>query len=540
MGNLKLFSCFTFFLSILLLLSYTTPGLAHTLSTKSRWIVDEHGQRVKIAGITWPAHMETMLAEGLDKDHLDVIVKRIVEMRFNTVRLTWPTYLMTNASYASVTVKQSFHRLGDKMNATLHNIKRLNQDMMDCALVDVFKKVLTCLKDNNLMVILDNHITVPGWCCNENDGNGFFGDKYFDPEVWLDGLTRMATLSKEFPNVVGMSLRNEPRGPKQNPSVWMKEMVRGAEAVHKANPNLLVIMSGLNSGTSFAHLQGGVPKLSFNGKLVFEVHRYSFTDGDKWAKTNHNEFCAKVTDDMTKDSLFLLEKGYPIIVGEFGQDQRGNNVNDNRFMTCFVAILAEHDLDWVVWGLAGSYYIRGGQPGFEEVLGMQSFDWRHVRNRTNLIRLQGLKEPFRGPGLPEKTYKMMYHPRTGWCMFKVWDCWGIGPCDVPRAAWIYKDKKFYSYNLFKDQCVQYVRENKPVQVLRDCNEWEPISATKMHWKTTAEGKEFCFDIDRQNTLMPVPCKCISGDVACDPTMQWIKVIDTSRVPQLVHCTQPGC
>ncbi len=58
---------------------------------------------------------------------------------------------------------------------------------------------------SNVMVILDNHISKPGWCCSNDDGDGFFGDQNFDPDLWINGLTKMATIFKGVPNVVGMS-----------------------------------------------------------------------------------------------------------------------------------------------------------------------------------------------------------------------------------------------------------------------------------------------------------------------------------------------
>lgn len=78
------------------------------------------------------------------------------------------------------------------------------------------------LGERDLMVILDNHVSKPGWCCRRDDGNGFFGDAHFDPNVWLDGLTEMATMFAGVANVVGMSLRNELRGPRQNAADWYK------------------------------------------------------------------------------------------------------------------------------------------------------------------------------------------------------------------------------------------------------------------------------------------------------------------------------
>ena len=64
---------------------------------------------------------------------------------------------------------------------------------------------------NNVMVILDNHISQPGWCCSAYDGNGFFGDIYFNPDLWIKGLTQMATLFKGVANVVGMSFEAKDR-----------------------------------------------------------------------------------------------------------------------------------------------------------------------------------------------------------------------------------------------------------------------------------------------------------------------------------------
>jgi hypothetical protein len=40
-----------------------------------------------------------------------------------------------------------------------------------------------------MMVLVDNHVSDPKWCCDSNGGNGVFGDQHFDPKEWLDGLS---------------------------------------------------------------------------------------------------------------------------------------------------------------------------------------------------------------------------------------------------------------------------------------------------------------------------------------------------------------
>ncbi|CAF2051067.1 unnamed protein product [Brassica rapa] len=69
--------------------------MAYPLSTSSRWIVDENGQRVKLACVNWPSHLQPVVVEGLSKQPVDAVAKKIVEMGFNCVRLTWPLDLMT-------------------------------------------------------------------------------------------------------------------------------------------------------------------------------------------------------------------------------------------------------------------------------------------------------------------------------------------------------------------------------------------------------------------------------------------------------------
>ena len=70
------------------------------------------------------------------------------------------------------------------------------------------------------MVILDNHKTVPGWCCSNDDPDAFFGDPKFDPDLWMLGLKKMATIFMDVNNVIGMSLRNELRGYNHTAKDW--------------------------------------------------------------------------------------------------------------------------------------------------------------------------------------------------------------------------------------------------------------------------------------------------------------------------------
>ena len=137
------FIFFTFFSLVSLLVIFPTvipqskPVMAQPLYTNSRWIVDEGGQRVKLACVNWVSHLEAMVTEGLSKQPVDAISKKIASMGFNCVRLTWPVFLVTNDSLASVTVRQSFQSLG--LSDTISGILANNPSIIDLPLIKAFQ-----------------------------------------------------------------------------------------------------------------------------------------------------------------------------------------------------------------------------------------------------------------------------------------------------------------------------------------------------------------------------------------------------------------
>lgn len=172
-------------------------------------------------------------------------------------------------------------------------------------------------------------------------------------------------------------------------------MQKGAEAVHSANPDVLVILSGLSYDKDLSFLKNKPLNLSFSGKVVYEVHWYGFSDGDAWQNGNSNKVCGNVVNNMMRLSGYLQQHS-PLFISEYGIDQRGTNVNDNRYISCFMGVAAELDLDWALWTLVGSYYLREGVVGFDETYGILNGDWSGARNSGTLRKISALQLPFKG------------------------------------------------------------------------------------------------------------------------------------------------
>ncbi|XP_020594647.1 uncharacterized protein LOC110034744, partial [Phalaenopsis equestris] len=173
-------------------------------------------------------------------------------------------------------------------------------------------------------------------------------------------------------------------------------MQRGAEAVHAANPNVLVILSGLSFDNDLSFLSNKQVQLSFPSKLVFELHWYAFSNGNAWQSGSPNQVCGSISSSVMRRAGFLVSQGWPLFISEFGIDQRGTNTNDNRYFGCFLGLAAELDVDWALWTLQGSYYLREGVVGMEEFYGSLSYDWSRQRNSSFLQRISTLQSPFQG------------------------------------------------------------------------------------------------------------------------------------------------
>jgi hypothetical protein len=328
-------------------------------------------------------------------------------------------------------------------------------------------------------------------------------------------------------------------------------MQRGAEAVHAANPRVLVILSGLSFDNDLAFLNSRPVNLSFTGKVAFEVHWYSFSNGPEWSSGNANQACARITAGITRRAFYLLDRGWPVILSEFGVDNRGVNTNDNRYYGCAAAAAADLDLDWALWALQGSYYLREGVLGLDEVYGVLDWAWCRPRNDTALRRVQALQRPLRGPGLAEAApYTVLFHPVSGMCVvrrsptptpsltqpFQL----SLGPCNETEA-WEYSAQQ--QRLALRDAallCLRAEGAGRPASLAVSCGDamarWGFVSDSKLHVAVNATSSAgsvgdglLCLDVGADGrSVVTNPCRCLSADNSCDPQGQWFKLVSSTR------------
>lgn len=389
------------------------------LSSTSRWIVDANGQRLKLRCINWAAHLEPNIPEGLHKQPAPALAEWIASNGFNCVRLTYSIDMALNPG---LSVRDSFRKAAEETGAPESQILELydravekNPFVGNSTVRDVFAHVIDALWDQGVMTILDNHVSKASWCCDLDDGNGWWADaplysasnsRYFDSDEWIAGLQSVALWTRGNPAVVGLALRNELRATWSQilfaPGTWYAKMTAAARVVHEANPDALVVVGGLNGGTDLSPLRARDMDISpWRAKHVWESHEYPFT-----VTTPDLGNCQLTKANYGLLYGFVLEqnKAYtgPLWLSEFGVNMQGgpnDGLSDDHleYLTCLVSYMENNDADWALWALQGSYYVRDGVVDKDETWGALDGAWSGWRNPRFRELLGKMFESTQGP-----------------------------------------------------------------------------------------------------------------------------------------------
>lgn len=153
-------------------------------------------------------------------------------------------------------------------------------------------------------------------------------------------------------------------------------MTAAASAVHAANPDVLIFFSGLESDFNIEPAVGGStildPGFSFKvasyewaHKLVFEMHEYD---------ENLSSSCTVygiLLDSFGADATTRTSGNRaPLVITEWGHDETDASKSyDSSYSKCLTEFMVDRKLGWMVWVLAGSYYIRSGAQDTDESYG---------------------------------------------------------------------------------------------------------------------------------------------------------------------------
>ncbi|GKT43038.1 glycosyl hydrolase 5 family protein [Colletotrichum spaethianum] len=385
------------------------------LSVRDQYIVDAKNATVAMVGVNWAGHERTMIPEGLQYQSVEHIVKKIAETGFNSVRLTFASEMVDDIveGGGDANLKATLQNALGPENGTavmkqiIKNNPAFNESTKR---LEIWDAVAAELGRQKIYLHLDNHVSKAGWCCTPYDGNGWFGDTNFNTSNWVRSLSFMAEHGKaaNWSSFSSMGLRNELRDPfsaAPPPSLenttwvtWKTRMVQGANAIHNANPDVLIFFGGrIFDFDISAPVQGkfgsepgfnfSIAEFPFKNKFVFEQHQYDQGLVDDSCNNYRDILTAFGSNVMT-----ISDNGTnraPLVMSEWGHDQTDESgMYKNKFRRCLMDFMVEKQISWMVWVLGGSYYTREGVQDKDEPWALLDHNWSSYRGKASIVQLQ--------------------------------------------------------------------------------------------------------------------------------------------------------
>jgi endoglucanase len=199
-------------------------------TTKGRDIFGSNGDIFHYKGTNWPGHQEIMIPEGLQHASIADIVSWIPEFGLNSVRITFAIEMIDDiySNNTNQTLERSVINALGQDNGTLvleqileHNPQFTNKTTR----LEVWDAVAQELADQGVILHLDNHVSKAFWCCGDDDGNGWFGEKYFNVDDWIRGWSFISNHVRFYSIILSMGLTcGRQRRTGRHLHLWVSEM----------------------------------------------------------------------------------------------------------------------------------------------------------------------------------------------------------------------------------------------------------------------------------------------------------------------------
>ncbi len=371
-------------------------GIAFPLHTKAWEIVDAKGHSVKLRFVNWyGGESPDFVVGGLKYQSISKIISQIVADGFNGVRLPFSNQLwQTNPIVSDDVLTANKQFFGEHARTIL-------------------TQVIQDLAKAGLMIILDDHNSTAEWCCSNTDNNELWyvpGSTVYTPASWESDWSQVAATYKSIPQVIGVDLRNEPRGPASwtggTADNWRVAAEAGGNAVLSADPNLLIFVEGTDYATDLSQALSLPVTLNVPDRVVYSVHDYGFNT----TVTSYDQWEQKIQSNWG----YLVGK-VPLWVGEFGTCDTSASCVDSptsahlgMWFNVFTRYLKYFNLSWSYWALNGTK--SDGAPGQNikygetETYGVLNKEWDAPASTALLSALQAIQPSCSAGSVATGTY----------------------------------------------------------------------------------------------------------------------------------------
>ncbi|WP_427133884.1 cellulase family glycosylhydrolase [Pseudarthrobacter sp. S9] len=323
-------------------------GWLHTAGGK---ILDSNNAPYTIKAVSWFG-METSdcMPHGLwGTLTIDDALANIKSMGFNTVRLPY-----SNECLAATSIKGNMNYWANRAYGL--------EGKTPLVLMDT---VIARAKANGLQVILDRHRP------SSADQSPLWYTSAYPESKWISDWKMLAARYKNDPTVIGADLHNEPAGAATwggaASTDWQAAATRGGNAVLASNPNLLIIVEGIENqgnGTS-TWWGGGLADVKNKPVTLATPNRVVYSPHDYPASLYPQQWFSDANYPNNLPAVWGANWGYiqkqgiaPVLLGEFGTALQ--TTSDKQWMEKIVSYLGTNSMSFAYWSFNPNSGITGG------------------------------------------------------------------------------------------------------------------------------------------------------------------------------------
>jgi endoglucanase len=325
--------------------SRPAPGY---LSTRGRNLIDSQGNVVRITALNWfGLETSTYAPHGLWARSMSALLDQVVDLGYNALRVPFSTEMFDAGS-------------------TPNGIDfSLNPDLAGLDALGIVDKLVDGARTRGLKIVLDRHR--PG---AEAQSALWYTAEYGE-QRWIDDWKMLAARYSGDDTVIGFDLHNEPRGEATwgsgAPATDFRAAAeRAGNAIHEVNPELLIIVEGVEAYDGADYWWGGnlrgakahPVRLNVPNKLVYSPHDYpaSVHEQPWFDAANYPDNLTALWDETW--GYLVKENIAPIWLGEFGT--KLETEKDEQWLAKLAEYIDVNNLSFAFWCLNPNSGDTGG------------------------------------------------------------------------------------------------------------------------------------------------------------------------------------
>lgn len=344
------------------------PASAFPLHTSGSQIIGADGIAVRLAGVNWGgAFQDHHVPSGLRERPRAEIIGWIASRGFNLVRFPFALGSFVTNGGNLVTAPADPARLA------------ANPDLQGLSPWEIYQVLVDDMTAAGLYVMLNQMLLYPGWCCSNNDVNGFWYNDNWPSSTFTNCWTMIAERFAANP-MVGFDLHNEPRpatigGAVRTPAwgtgnggsfpadfrqMYQNTIGRIRSAVAGAGSGIvhLAACEGLDYAGDLtgwgAHPVTGANILASVHDYPW-YHRHADKSPQAWAEYN--------AQNEAKFGYLETQGRVPVLIGECGQNTDMSRQDfSNGWFPNFLRWAQENGSHWCWWVLDATEQ-QGTEPG---------------------------------------------------------------------------------------------------------------------------------------------------------------------------------